>query len=65
MAAASGPQPAEPALDELLDRLERLVAALADQAAPLERLVADYEEAQRLVGLAQQRLDAAAQRARE
>jgi exodeoxyribonuclease VII small subunit len=62
---ASGSPAAEPTLDELLDRLERVIGALADPAAPLERLVTDYEEALRLVAVAQQRLDAAADRARE
>jgi exodeoxyribonuclease VII small subunit len=49
-------------LDELLDRLEGLVARLADPAAPLERLVTDYEEATRLLAAAQARLDAASER---
>ena len=49
-------------LDELLDRVEALIARLADPAAPLERLVTDYEEATRLLAAAQARLDAAAER---
>ena len=53
----------EPGLDGLLDRLELLVGRLSDPAAPLERLVADFEEAGRLVEAAQAQLDAAAGRA--
>jgi exodeoxyribonuclease VII small subunit len=62
---APGSPAAEPTLDELLDRLEHVIGALSDPAAPLERLVTDYEEALRLVAVAQRRLDAAAERARE
>jgi len=49
-------------LDALLDRLEALIAGLSDPMAPLERLVADFEEAGRLVGAAQAQLEAAAAR---
>jgi exodeoxyribonuclease VII small subunit len=49
-------------VDALLGRLEALVAQLADVSSPLERLVADHEEAQRLLGLARQRLEEAARR---
>ena len=55
--------PQEPGLDGLLDRLERVIGRLSDPAAPLERLVADFEEAGRLVEAAQAQLDAAAERA--
>jgi exodeoxyribonuclease VII small subunit len=55
-----GPQEAD-GLDDLLDRLESLTARLLDPAAPLDRLVADYEEANRLLEAAQTRLEAAAQ----
>ena len=55
-------EPEAPGLDALLDRLEAVIAALADPAAPLERLVADFEEAGRLVEAAQVQLDAAAAR---
>ena len=46
-------------LDGLLDRLEAVIGRLSDPGAPLERLVADYEEAGRLVEAAQGQLDAA------
>jgi exodeoxyribonuclease VII small subunit len=54
----------EPAagLDELLDRLEVVIGRLADPGAPLERLVADHEEAGRLLDAAQAQLDAASSR---
>ena len=55
MAATSG-------LDGLLDRLEAVIGRLTDPGAPLERLVADYEEAGRLVEAAQVQLEAAAER---
>jgi exodeoxyribonuclease VII small subunit len=49
-------------LDGLLDRLEAAIGRLSDPTAPLERLVSDFEEAGRLVELAQSRLDAAEER---
>lgn len=49
-------------LDRLLDRLEVVIGRLADPGAPLERLVADFEEAGRLVEAAQAQLDAATER---
>jgi exodeoxyribonuclease VII small subunit len=49
-------------LDGLLDRLEELIARLADPAAPLDRLVADFEEAGRLVAAAEVQLTVAADR---
>ena len=49
-------------LDGLLDRLEAVIGRLSDPGAPLERLVADYEEAGRLVEAAQGQLDAATER---
>jgi exodeoxyribonuclease VII small subunit len=49
-------------LDGLLDRLEAVIGRLSDPSAPLERLVADYEEAGRLVEAAQGHLDAATER---
>jgi exodeoxyribonuclease VII small subunit len=54
--------PEAPGLDGLLDRLEAAIGRLADPSAPLDRLVADYEEAGRLVEAAQGQLDAATQR---
>jgi exodeoxyribonuclease VII small subunit len=49
-------------LDALLDRLEAAIGRLSDPAAPLERLVADFEEAGRLLDDAQAQLDAATER---
>ena len=51
-----------PGLDAILDRLEVTIGRLSDPAAPLERLVADFEEAGRLVEVAQAQLDAATAR---
>lgn len=51
-----------PGLDAVLDRLEATIGRLSDPGAPLERLVADFEEAGRLVELAQAQLDGAAAR---
>ncbi|HSR22845.1 MAG TPA: exodeoxyribonuclease VII small subunit [Candidatus Eisenbacteria bacterium] len=56
------PECGPPGLDALLDRLEAAIGRLSDPAAPLERLVSDFEEAGRLVELAQARLDAALER---
>ena len=61
--SGAGPAGGEaPGLDALLDRLETVIGRLSDPAAPLERLVADYEEAGRLVEAAQGRLDAVTER---
>ena len=49
-------------LDVLLARLEAVLHRLADPGASLERAVADYEEAGRLLAAAQQRLETAAAR---
>ena len=49
-------------LDGLLDQLEAVIGRLSDPSAALERLVADYEEAGRLVEAAQGQLDAATER---
>jgi exodeoxyribonuclease VII small subunit len=57
-----GAEPEPPGLDGLLDRLEAVISRLSDPSAPLERLVADYEEAGRLVDAAEGQLDAATQR---
>ena len=57
------PENSEPSgLDALLDRLEVLIGRLADPNAPLDRLVADFEAASRLVEAAQAQLAAAAER---
>lgn len=48
----------EPAtLEQVLDRLEGAVRRLADQSAPLERMVADWEQAQALAQDAERRLE--------
>jgi len=53
------PEDSEPSgLDALLDRLEVLIGRLADPNAPLDRLVADFEDASRLVEAAQAQLTA-------
>ena len=51
-----------PGLDDLLDQLEMLIGRLAEPSAPLDRLVADFEAASRLVEAAQAQLAAAADR---
>ena len=51
----SGPEPAT--LEQVLDRLEGAVRRLADQSAPLERMVADWEQAQMLARDAERRLE--------
>jgi exodeoxyribonuclease VII small subunit len=53
---------AAPGLDGLLDQLETVIGRLTDPGAPLERLVADYEEAGRLVEAADAQLAAATAR---
>lgn len=53
-AADSGREAAS--LEEVLDRLEGAVRRLADQSAPLERMVADWEQAQALARDAERRL---------
>lgn len=63
MKAESPEQPGPPPqLDALLDQLEVLIGRLADPNAPLNRLVADFEAASRLVEAAQALLAAAADR---
>lgn len=46
----------EEGLDDVLDRLEKQIARLADGSAPLDELVEAHEEAQRLIDAAQSRL---------
>ena len=63
MKAESHEQPGlPPQLDALLDQLEVLIGRLADPNAPLDRLVADFEAASRLVEAAQAQVAAAADR---
>jgi exodeoxyribonuclease VII small subunit len=54
--------PEDDSLEVLLARLEEAIGRLTDQGAPLDRLVTDYEQAGRLLDLAQARLDAAPRR---
>lgn len=55
----------EPALEDLLARLEDTVRRLVDGRAPLERLVEDWERANQLVAAAEQHLERAAARIAE
>ena len=55
----------EPGVDELLDRLEKLVGRLAAAAEPIEDLARAYEEGSRLLARAEERLAAAARAAEE
>ncbi|HEY8641548.1 MAG TPA: exodeoxyribonuclease VII small subunit [Candidatus Dormibacteraeota bacterium] len=48
--------PPDPGLDGLLERLETVIAKLADGSGPLDELVSAHEEATRLVDEAQARL---------
>lgn len=54
--------PPGPALDEVLERLEKAIGRLSDESAPLDRLVADYEQAAQLLEAAQALLEAAQER---
>jgi exodeoxyribonuclease VII small subunit len=51
-----------PSLDELLAGLEAALQRLADPSAPLDRAVADYEQARRLLAAAEVRLATARRR---
>ena len=51
-------------VDTLLDRLEAAIRRLAAGQAPVEELVADYEEAVRLLAEAETRLQSLAGQAR-
>jgi exodeoxyribonuclease VII small subunit len=53
----------EPAFEELLVSLEQTIGRLADGTAPLDELVAAYEQAGRLLAQAQARLDSLKARA--
>ena len=48
----------DPGLDGVLERLEKVIAKLADGSGPLDELVSAHEEATRLVDEAQARLRA-------
>jgi exodeoxyribonuclease VII small subunit len=50
------PVAGERPLDEVLERLERVIGRLADGSAPLDELVDAHEEAQRLIDAAQAQL---------
>lgn len=63
MGGGGGPAPAqEPAVDDLLTRLEEAIGRLADPRAPLGEVVRSYEEASRLLGAAEARLAAVSPR---
>jgi exodeoxyribonuclease VII small subunit len=49
-------QQKDPGLDGVLERLEKVIAKLADGSGPLDELVSAHEEATRLVDEAQARL---------
>jgi exodeoxyribonuclease VII small subunit len=49
-------------LDQLLESLEAALQRLADPSAPLDRAVADYEQARLLLAQAEVRLEAARSR---
>ena len=55
----------QPPLEALLDHLEVVIGRLSEGSAPLERLVSDYQEAARLLEVAEARLDAATRRVLE
>jgi exodeoxyribonuclease VII small subunit len=55
----------QPALEEVLTDLEEVIGRLTDQNAPLDRLVADYERAGKLLEGAEARFEAVARRVRE
>jgi exodeoxyribonuclease VII small subunit len=52
----------EDSLDQLLESLEAALQRLADPSAPLDRAVADYEQARGLLDAAERRLEAARRR---
>jgi len=47
---------AEPSVDDLLDRLDKVIARLAEATEPIEVLAVAYEEGMRLLAEAQARL---------
>jgi exodeoxyribonuclease VII small subunit len=51
-------------LEQVLEQLEGTVRRLADQSAPLERLVGDWQRAQALAADAERRLEEAERRLR-
>jgi exodeoxyribonuclease VII small subunit len=59
--AASG-ENGGPSLDQLLESLEAALQRLADPSAPLDRAVADYEQARLLLAAAEVLLEAARRR---
>ena len=48
---------AEPSVDDLLDRLDKVIARLAEAKEPIEDLVVAYEEGQKLLQEAEERLE--------
>jgi exonuclease VII small subunit len=47
----------EPSVDALLDSLDKVIARLAEAKEPIEELVVAYEEGNRLVKEAEERLE--------
>jgi exodeoxyribonuclease VII small subunit len=47
----------EPSVDEILDRLDKIIARLAEAREPIEDLVVAYEEGARLLQQADNRLE--------
>jgi exonuclease VII small subunit len=47
----------EPSVDELLDNLDKVIARLAEAKEPIEDLVVAYEEGNRLLREAEERLE--------
>jgi exonuclease VII small subunit len=47
---------AEPGVDDLLERLEKVVARLAEARDPIEELVVAYEDGLRILAQAEERL---------
>jgi exodeoxyribonuclease VII small subunit len=60
--APGAPAEGEASLDQLLESLEAVLQRLADPSAPLDRAVADYEQARGLLDAAERRLEAARSR---
>ena len=61
-AGATAADAGGPSLDQLLETLEATLQRLADPSAPLDRAVADYEEAHELLMAAEERLEVARRR---
>ena len=64
-AGATAADAGGPSLDELLGSLEATLQRLADPSAPLDRAVADYENARALLTAAEERLEVVRRRVAE